>query len=168
MWKKLGINIRRSYETSLAGDQVLNQFNEVKFTSNPDFVVRTGNDKIFVSYRNHLKKWWSPELTLTVDAETDKTQIRELLGPHPATFTMTMFFLTGGVVIFGLAIMLAISQISLGISASISFITALAAILFMSGVYVFLLAGRIKGSQQMDFMRDFWQNRIPGGVKELN
>ncbi len=161
MLNDLGINIRKNYHSDLSMEAIQRSFKETTHAENPDFIVRTGNNKVFVSFRNHLKKWWSPELTLTLDEGSDNTQIRELLGPHPATFTMTMFFLTGGVVIFGLAIMLAISQISLGLSASLSFITALVAIIFMAGVYIFLLTGRIRGSSQMDQLHQFWVNQLP-------
>jgi hypothetical protein len=155
MLKNLGINIRQQYEIAVLQDVLLSRFNRIAESQQSGLIIHTGNDKVFVKLKE--SSWYSPELTLTIEAKEGGVIIREIVGPNPATFTMTIFLLTGGLMVFFLAIMIALSQLSLGMSTLWSFIVASSAGLFSVIVYFFIWSGRYRAGGQIQRLKTFVQ-----------
>jgi hypothetical protein len=155
MANRFGINIRNHYDLEDQPDVVLRKFIRKLDESTEPFILKTGNNKVFFKTKHEETKWWSPELTLSIESGENGSHVREVIGPNPATFTLSMFGIIGGSVIFFFAIMVALSQINLGLSPKLSFIVAALAILFIVSVYTLIALGRRWAGGQMKRMTDY-------------
>lgn len=162
MTNNLGINIRRQYESCQSQEELLRRFRQ-KATSRPEGIdMQSGNDKVFVKFSKSSSMWYSPELTLTIENKQHGALIREVIGPNPATFTMTIFLLTGGLLVLFLALMIALSQISLGMSSQWSFTIAGISAAFSVLFYLFIWSGRYRAKKQISELKDFVEQVIGG------
>lgn len=159
MLENFGINIRRYYELTDNQEELLYRFKKYQLQPDDAFLLSSGNDKVFIKVKDEASRWWSPELTLTIEAAEKGSFVREVAGPNPATFTMTIFLLTVGVMILFLALMVALSQVSLGLSSAVSFLIAGLAAAFILSTYIIIWKGRKKAEGQIMVLRDF-ANRI--------
>lgn len=155
MLENFGINIRRYYELSDNQEEVLYRFKKYQLQPTDAFLLNSGNDKVFIKAKEEASKWWSPELTLTIEASEKGSYVREVAGPNPATFTMTIFLLTVGVMILFLALMVALSQVSLGLSSTLSFLIAGFAAAFILSTYFIIWKGRQRAEGQIKILREF-------------
>jgi hypothetical protein len=96
-------------------------------------------------------------MTLTIEQSETGSLIREVIGPNPPVFTGTIFLLTGGSVVLMFAVMVALSQISLGLSSFWSLLVAGFSVFFILIVYGIVWAGRLKAGSQIQELRDFAQ-----------
>lgn len=158
MFSNLGINFRRQYANMHSQEELLRRFRKLASSRPADFNLTSGNDKVFIRFNR--SNWFSPELTLTIEDKGNGSLIREVIGPNPATFTLTIFIITGGFIILFLALMVALSQISLGMSSFWSFFTAASAGLFSILFYLFIWSGRYRARGQMEELNRFVQGII--------
>lgn len=153
MVSNFGINIRRQYTLPVSQETILQRFRRYAGTKSALFHIHAGNDKVFLKIKDDESKWWSPELSLTVESEGDGALVREVAGPNPSTFTMTIFLLTVGSTLLFLSLMVALSQLSLGLSYLWSLGIAGLAALFIMITYYVIWRGRKKAEGQILLLR---------------
>lgn len=163
MTNNLGINIRRQYESGQSQEELLRRFRQKALSKPEGFEMQSGNDKVFVKFNKSGSMWYSPELTLTIENKENGSLIREVIGPNPATFTMTIFLLTGGLLVLFLALMVALSQISLGMSSQWSLLIAGSSAIFSVLFYLFVWSGRYRARAQIIALKEFAAQVIQEG-----
>lgn len=157
-----GINIRRKYSTRLESSQIQEIFNRLNSRGGSPYFIQTGNDKVFLSLPLSIRKWWSPELSISMenDKERNETLIRELTGPNPSTFSFAFFCIIGGAVVLLFALLLAFSQISLGMSPGSAFIASIIAFSFISIIWSIILYGRMKSRKDCHELQEYMMEVI--------
>ncbi len=155
MANHFGINIRNRYELNEHPEQVLRKFIRRLNDSSQPFNLKTANNKVFFKTRAEEAKWWSPELSISIEQSENGTLIREVMGPNPETFTFTIFGIIGGSVLCFFAVMLALSQLNLGLSPTLSLVVAALALLFILIIYSTIALGRRRAASQMKAMTDY-------------
>lgn len=151
----MGINIRRNYDHEDSGEQLLNRFIKLIDGAPTPFSIHISQNLITLKVSKEETNWWSPEMTLRVESEVGGTKIYELIGPNPATFTLSMFFVLFGAVVFIAAFILMLVEIQLDMSPFWAvLITGLSAVV-VAASFTTLAYGRVKAKEQVSGMRDF-------------
>lgn len=98
--------------------------------------------------------YWSPQLTITLEENEDKTLIRGLYGPRPSVWTMFVFFYS----IIGFAIiivsMIGLSYWTLGMPTGILWFVPALILLFLS-LYLVAYFGQRFGHKQLKRIHRF-------------
>lgn len=155
MLNNLGIRIRDQYHHPETMDAIIGLFSKAKTTPEDIFSFQIVQNAIFVKILPKHHRWWSPELTITLESNDTGSIVKEVTGPNPSTFTLSMFVLIGAVVILFFALIFAASQISLDTSPTTSFLITGGCILIVFMVLAILGWGRKKAQPQMDAMKLF-------------
>jgi hypothetical protein len=127
------------------------------------YLLQIAGEKIFIKIPPERHKWWSPELYLVVGEQDDHSHIREVLGPNPQVFMLSMFLISLGAVISFFALIVALSQFNLGMSATLFLTIGLAALVLIGIVLVWMARGRRKARPQMEELRAFVRGVIGEG-----
>ncbi|MCF7809108.1 MAG: hypothetical protein K9N38_11375 [Candidatus Marinimicrobia bacterium] len=151
----MGINIRRSYRSTKSHEQVLATFVGAAQKNYTDHILQVSNDLVMVKQRTRSSSWWSPELNLRVEQEGDGSRLYETIGPNASTFTLAMFMIIFGVVLFLVAVTWLVVQLQLGESSTLSFIGSIVSIIMVVSTWTILAYGRLKAREQVIKMRRF-------------
>lgn len=110
--------------------------------------------------------FWSPQLTITIDTEEDKTQIRGLYGPKPAVWTMFVFFYA--VIAFAILIisMIGLSYWSLEMPATVLWWVPVLLLVFLT-LYLVAYFGQKLGHKQMTNIHRFLEKCIDKEIEAL-
>lgn len=102
---------------------------------------------------------WSPQLTITLDKEEDKTRIRGLYGPKPAVWTMFVFFYA--IIGFSILIvsMIGLSYWSLDKPSTILWLVPVLLSVFLT-LYLVAYSGQKLGHKQMTNIHRFLEKCI--------
>ena len=155
MSSNVGIKLRDHYDVALDQDTIVGRFQRRMKDPSNDYLLQIAGEKIFIKIPSSRHKWWSPELYLVVGKREGASHIREVLGPNPQVFMLSMFMISLGAVISFFALIVALSQFNLGMSATL-FLTIGLAALILIGIVLFIMAiGRRRARPQMQELRDF-------------
>ena len=99
-------------------------------------------------------------MTMRVEPEGGKRSIYELIGPNPATFTLSMFFALFGIVVFVVAFILMLVEIQLGMSSFWALLATGLSVLIVVAAFSTLTFGRYKAKEQVKGLRRFAQGII--------
>ena len=149
------VKLRKQYYLSKEPDLL---FDKVKASldQNPSFIIgRIMNPNVFLQIDHPEKHYWSPEMTITIEKENDKTSVREVLGPNSSVFTLTMFLIFFAGTLFLFTLMFLFSQITLNMDTSFTWIIIGICFLLFSVISLFMFIGRIKAKPQMELLREF-------------
>lgn len=103
--------------------------------------------------------YWSPQLSLELEAEEDSTLIRGLYGPKPSVWLMFIFFYAILGFVSLVVMVMGFSQLNLNLSARILWLLPIA-LLLMVMVYLSAKAGQKKGHSQMEELHRFFEGAI--------
>jgi hypothetical protein len=98
--------------------------------------------------------FWSPQLTITLDTESDTTRVRGLYGPKPSVWTMFVFFYSAIGFAAMIISMIGLSYLSLGKPATILWLVPVLIIIFMT-LYLVAYFGQRLGHKQMTKLHRF-------------
>ena len=151
----MGIKIRRSYNHQESHDVLMGKLNETQELEGNPFLLQIANHLIAINVKLDEHHWWSPEMSLRMEKDREGTTIYETIGPNPSMFTLAMFFVILGSVIFIAALMWALSQMTVGNLPLLAWI-----ITFLSGLMIlvtfgWLALGRVKVADQVARLRQF-------------
>ena len=110
---------------------------------------------VFIKMPVKFHRWWSPELTVNLEAHEEGSMIKKITGPNPGTFTLAMFVIIGALVILFFALMFAFSQIQLNTSPLIALLVIAGSVVVELLVIAILGLGRKKAQPQLEQMNDF-------------
>lgn len=163
LFSQLGIRLQEQYTHPVKPDELLERFRTGQKARSFDGIIRIVNNSIFIKVPPGTQKWWSPELTVSIEENNEGSGIKEVTGPTPGTFTLAMFIITGAIVIFFFALMFAFSQIQLGLSPFLSVLVIVGASVIALLVLVILGIGRRKAKPQMKVLKDFVREALNPG-----
>lgn len=114
--------------------------------------VNTGYISLYLPEEE--QHYWSPQLTLSLEATPQGTSLRGLYGPRPAVWTMFVFFYA--LIGFAIFVILIIgtSNLSLGKSGAILYLVPLLILVFLS-LYLVAYFGQKLGHDQMLILQQF-------------
>jgi len=150
----LGIRFREQYYHTEKPDILLSRFRAKQLEGTSTLDIQVIYQSVFMKIPTMSNKWWSPELTVNIDEHEKGSRIIEVTGPNPGTFTLAMFVIICAIVIFFFALMVALSQIQLGISPLASLFVISGAVIVTLSVIAILGWGRKKAQPQMEVMKD--------------
>jgi len=141
MFQNLGIRFRDQYVHNENPDTLLKRFKEKQNNKSNPFIIQIAYHSVFLKIPEKEHKWWSPELTVNIEAHENGSTIKEVSGPNPSTFTFAMFVIIFSIVIFFFALMFVFSQIQLGTSPHLSLLVIGATIVLALSVIIILGLG---------------------------
>jgi hypothetical protein len=146
---------RFKMQLNRSNESVLKDFEKSK-SEQKDFIVNRSDDHIFIKFPSHKQHFWSPQLHLEINEETQETcTLHGLFGPNPTVWSLFMFLHFFVAVIFiGFGVW-AYSNWSLknpyGMQVSVMFLMVLVwFLLYFAG-----RMGRLKGKDEMHLLHDF-------------
>ncbi len=154
------VKLRQQYYLSEEPERLLDKF-KVSLDQNPSSIIgKIVKPNVFLQIDNSEKHYWSPEMTITIDKENEKTSVREVIGPNPSVFTFTMFLIFFAGTLFLFTLMFLFSQITLNMDTSFTWIIIGVCFLLFSVISLFMFIGRIKAKPQMELLRKFVEEII--------
>lgn len=151
----MGINIRRAYRNTSSAEDLLKRFELESSTEHESLILQVSHDLVMVKRRARSSSWWSPEMNLRIDEEGEGSRLHETIGPNASTFTLAMFFIIFGVVLFIVALTWLLVQLQLGESSGLSLFGSLTALVVVAATWTVLAYGRVRAKQQVLEMRQF-------------
>ncbi|MBT3227614.1 MAG: hypothetical protein HOD43_09345 [Candidatus Marinimicrobia bacterium] len=151
----MGINIRRTYNHPDSQEHLLGKFSRTQDTEDNPFTLQIANRLISLNVKQEEHHWWSPEMTLRLENEENNTAIYEVIGPNSSMFTLAMFFVTLGSVVFLAALMMSLSQMTVGESPLLAVVATILSGLLIIVTFGVLAIGRMKATNQVSTLRQF-------------
>ncbi|NQV42497.1 MAG: hypothetical protein HQ506_09100 [Candidatus Marinimicrobia bacterium] len=156
----MGINLRRAYSNPLSQAELLRKFVNSQKAEDQPFTIQIANHLISMNVKQEEQHWWSPELTLRLEGEGSETTFYESIGPNSSMFTLAMFFVILGAVVFLAALMMSLSQMTIGDSPVLALVVTLFSGLLIVITFGVLALGRLKAADQVSRLRGFAQHLI--------
>jgi len=149
------IKYRKQYDLGEKPEVFIERFRTFLEQTSLPINGKVVHQNVFLQIDQTEKHYWSPEMTITIENENDKANVREVLGPNPSVFTLTMFLIFFAGTLFLFSLMFLLSQITLNMDTSLTWaIIGLCFILFFI-ISLFMFIGRIKAKPQMVMLREF-------------
>lgn len=146
---------RFKMQLNRSNESVLKDFEKLK-SEQKDFIIIRSDDHVFIKFPSHKQHFWSPQLHLEINEETQELcTLHGLFGPNPTVWSLFMFLHFFVAVIFiGFGVW-AYSNWSLknpyGMQVSVMFLMVLVwFLLYFAG-----RMGRLKGKDEMHLLHDF-------------
>ncbi len=110
--------------------------------------------------------YWSPQLTITLEEQDNKTLIRGLYGPRPAVWTMFVFFysIIGFVAI--IVSMIGLSYWTLGLQSDILWLVPVMIFIFLS-LYLVAYFGQKFGHKQLTRIHRFLEDCLEQEIETI-
>ncbi len=156
----MSINIRRTYSHTDSQDSLIKKLHGKQGARENPFTLQIANHLISVSVKAGEHRWWSPEMTLRLEEDENKTTIFETIGPNPSMFTLSMFFVILGSVGFLASLMWALSLMAVGESSITAWILNFLSGILIVSIFGILALGRIKAADQVANLRQFMSEMI--------
>ena len=153
IFNNLGIRFRDHYTHPEKPDIVLDRFKTMEKEASLE--IQIAYHSVFIKIPDEFHRWWSPELTVNIEAHENGSVIKEVTGPNPGTVTLAMFFFIGAITFFFFALMFAFSQIQLDKSPLISLIVIAGSTMVAILVFIILGMGRRKAQPQIEKMKEY-------------
>ncbi|WP_405576537.1 GTP-binding protein [Winogradskyella sp. Asnod2-B02-A] len=151
---------RFKFEVATNNESLLEGFDRTK-SNQTAFIVSRIDDHVFIKFPKKDQHFWSPQLHLEINSESDdKSIIHGLFGPNPTVWTMFMFlhFIVAGL-FFGFGIW-AYTNATLGNSYAIQLFLTLFMIIIWFVLYFAGRIGRSKGMPEMHKLHSFMKETI--------
>jgi hypothetical protein len=139
---------------------ILKLFEEEK-SNQKDFIVSVVDDHIFIKLPKKEQHYWSPQLHLEINDDSDNSaKLYGLFGPNPTVWTMFMFLHFVVATLFFAAGIWAYSNWSLGKDYAIQVFLTLLTVVVWFVLYLLGRLGRSKGQPQMQQLNSFMEKTI--------
>lgn len=156
----VSINLRRQYEHHDTASDLIEKFTKQLGNESSPFTLQIASNLITFKVKSEDAKWWSPEMNLRIESENNKSIFYELIGPNPATFTLAMFFIFFGAVVFLAAFIMMMAQIQIGMSSTLASVGSGLSILVIVFAFAGLAYGRMQAKEQVEQLREVAQRII--------
>ncbi len=157
----MGIKFRRQLTVKKSPDSLIKKFLEDFNNNSNTLCERVVDNHVLLKVLLKNRHYWSPEMNITIDKNEDGTScVREVIGPSPAIFTLTMFLLLFGAVLLLFTIMFLFSQISLGLPTGTTWLLIILSLVILSGGLLMMYVGRKNAKDQMECLREYEENII--------
>ena len=150
------IRPRFKIQTEVSVNDIIAKIESALKTDDSKCVGKVNHNFITLSAPISEQHYWSPQLSLTIDMEDEKTTIRGVYSPRPAVWTMFVFFYS----IIGLVILvlgtLGLSYLMLDKSAEVLWWVLALGLLFLT-LYLVSYFGQKMGHAQMVTLHQFFE-----------
>jgi hypothetical protein len=138
-----------------ANESVLLDFEKSKSTQK-DFIVNRIDDHVFIKFPKHKQHFWSPQLHLEINEETEDTAtLHGLFGPNPTVWSLFMFLHFFVAVVFIGFGAWAYSNWSLKNTYGMQVSVMILMIIIWFALYFAGRMGRLKGKDEMHELHEF-------------
>lgn len=152
--KRARLRPRYSFTVPLRKEVVINKLKRAIETGEPGIEGKFVKPLVIISVKEEDRHFWSPELSLDVEAEGETTEVRCVLGPRSSLWTMFASFYAFSVLVGISGLVLGISQMGLGMRPwGLWFLPASAVLL--ASAYGIALTGQKVAYDQMTRLRSF-------------
>lgn len=151
----MGINLRRQYANDMSKVELMDRFKEQVPSEDCPCTVHVASHLVTLKILQDEARWWSPEMNLRIEDAEAGSQVNELVGPNPSTFTLAMFFVLFGAVVFIAAFILMLVQLQLGMSSGVALGVTTISALVVGGALTVLFIGRVKAKRQVKLLRKY-------------
>jgi len=158
----MGINLRRTFGHFDSLDILMGKFTRAKQDQESPFSLQIARDLISLNVHPDERHWWSPEMTLRFEKGDNQTIVHEVIGPNSSMFTLAMFFIMLGAVVFLAALMMSLSQYSVGELPLLALTATFLSGLLIAATFIGLAIGRMKAAFQVIQLRDYIGGIIGG------
>jgi hypothetical protein len=160
--KTIALRPRFQRILNIKKEAVINAFKAEK-NGTSTFILTIVDDHIFIKLPKRLQHYWSPQLHLEVNEESEtSSRIYGLFGPNPTVWTMFMFLHFVVATVFFVFAIWAYSNWSLEKSYAIQLFLTLLTIVLWFVLYFFGRMGRLKGKPQMHDLNSFMEQTLVG------
>lgn len=157
--ERIEIRPRFHYSSPLAPDQVLQALEEALAKDDAPVNGLVIDHHVYLRIPHEDQHFWSPQLSLEVEAAQDGSQVNGLFGPRESIWLMYIFFygLLGFLTL--IVMIMGFSQLNLGLSARILWALPIL-LLLMALAYFTARAGQKLGHDEMHLLYDFFKNTV--------
>ncbi|MCB9245573.1 MAG: hypothetical protein H6606_04010 [Flavobacteriales bacterium] len=117
------------------------------------------NDYIVIRVIQQEQHYWSPQLSVSLSQEDDRTLVRGLYGPNPAVWLLFTFIHIATSVAAVFISIIGFSNMSLGLSSMILWIIPILGLISLI-MYLVARAGRKLGESQLIDLHHFFEEHI--------
>ncbi len=151
---KIRIRPRYTFSVPLKKADVLNKLREALKDMPSGLEGKFVKPLVVVSVSKENRHFWSPELSLDIEAKEKGTEIRCTLGPRSSLWTMFATFYGFSILVGIAGLVLGFSQLTLGMNAY-GFWLVPVSIILLASAYGIALTGQKLSYEQMLELRNF-------------
>lgn len=157
--EKIEIRPRFHYSSALPQDQILQLLQSALAEEQAPVKGRVVDQHVYLKIPAQDQHFWSPQLSLEVEAEGDGSIVNGLFGPRESVWLMYIFFYALLGFLIMIVMIMGFSQLNLGLSARI--LWALPVLLLLLGLaYGTAKTGQKLGHEEMNLLYDFFRRSI--------
>lgn len=157
----MGIKFRRQFTIKKSSEFLIKKFQADSKNNSDTLCEQIVDNHILLKVLSKNRHYWSPEMNITIDENEDGNSfVREVIGPGPAIFTLTMFLLLFGGVLLLFTIMFLFSQISLGLPTDTTWLLIILSLIILASGLIMMYVGRRNAKDQMECLREYEENII--------
>lgn len=157
--EKIEIRPRFYYTSPLAPEHVLKALEEALAKDDAPINGLVIDQHVYLRIPHEDQHFWSPQLSLEVEATENGSQVNGLFGPRESVWLMYIFFyaLLGFLIV--VVMIMGFSQLNLGLSARILWAIPVL-LLLMVLAFLTAKAGQKLGHDEMRLLYDFFRDAI--------
>ncbi len=156
---KIRIRPRYTFSVPLKKADVLNKLREALKDMPSGLEGKFVKPLVVVSVSEENRHFWSPELSLDIEAKENETEIRCTLGPRSSLWTMFATFYGFSILVGIAGLVLGFSQLTLGMN-TYGFWLVPISIILLASAYGIALTGQKLSYEQMLQLRNFIKNTL--------
>jgi hypothetical protein len=156
---KIRIRPRYTFSVPLSKEEVLNKLREALKNMPSGLEGKFVKPLVVVSVSEENRHFWSPELSLDIEAKENETEIRCTLGPRSSLWTMFATFYGFSILVGIAGLVLGFSQLTLGMN-TYGFWLVPISIILLASAYGIALTGQKLSYEQMLQLRNFIKNTL--------
>ena len=151
---RIRIRPRYAFATTLKKEVVLSKIKMGLQEASSELIGKFVKPLVVISFPEHRRHFWSPELSLDVEEKEGETEIRCTLGPRSSIWTMFATFYGFSILVGVAGVVFGFSQLTLGMN-TYGFWLVPISILLLIGAYGIALTGQRLAYDQMLELRSF-------------
>lgn len=159
MSNTLTIRPKFSHHSKLSKKEVIERINLALKESNASIKGTIIDQHIILRIPLAEQHYWSPQLDLEIEENSEDSVVKGLFGPRPSVWFMYVFFYSILSFVSMIVMIMGFSQLNLGLSARILWILPITAILFILA-FSTAKTGQKLGRDEMHRLYDFMMNAI--------
>jgi hypothetical protein len=157
--EKIEIRPRFHYQSPLAPEVLLKALEEALAKENSPINGLVIDQHVYLRIPYEDQHFWSPQLSLEVEATDSGSQVNGLFGPRESVWLMYIFFYALMGFLIMVVMIMGFSQLNLGLSARILWALPVLLLLLVMAFFT-AKAGQKLGHDEMHLLYDFFRNAI--------
>lgn len=157
--EKIEIRPRFHHSSSLAPEQILQALENALAQKDAPVNGLVIDHHVYLRIPHEDQHFWSPQLSLEVEATEEGSQVNGLFGPRESVWLMYIFFYALMGFLIMIVMIMGFSQLNLGLSARILWALPVLLLLLLMA-FLTARAGQKLGHDEMHLLYDFFKSTI--------